>query len=223
MRSLLFPARPTIITLTNAYDRAADTWHRTISRIGFVDAYGEFLDRIGRHRLANQSNRLSVLDAGCGTAAFSLALGRRHSNADFDLLDISEGMLERAAQNLSAEGFASGQLCCDVRELANRAKRYDIVLSAHLIEHCDDPGCVVSALRDALRPGGLLIMVVSKPHWCTALVRLRWGHRAYRPKELTTLLRTHGFNGVQSYGFSSGPPKRLSAGYIAVKSQGLTA
>lgn len=213
MRSLLFPRRPAADALAAAYDRAARTWHRTISRIGFVDAYGELLDSLGRPSFAGKS----VLDAGCGTAAFSLAFGRRYPRASFDLLDVSEGMLDIATQNLAAEGLSGAGICCDVHDLAVRAKRYDVVLSAHLIEHCERPDHVLKALFDALRPGGSLIMVVSKPHWCTALVRMRWGHRAFRPREVESLLLNAGLRDIETHSFSAGPPKRLSAGYIAHK------
>ncbi len=201
-------------SLADAYDRAAATWHATISKFGFVEAYEDLLALAGRRLPAGNRHDLAVLDAGSGTAAFSLAFGRQFKSRRFDLLDVSPEMLQEGAQILAAEGFASRLLCCDIRSLAEAPKRYDVILSAHLIEHIDDIDAALSAFRSALRPGGTLVLVVSKPHWCTTLVRMRWGHRAYRPADMQAHLRANGFEAIETYSFPAGPPRRLSAGYI---------
>ncbi len=219
MRSIFVTGRPTVPALAAAYDRAAATWHRTIDKFGFVEAYGDLLDAAAG-RLPKRGKRLGVLDAGAGTAGFSLAFARHFGRADFDLLDVSNEMLLRGAQTLASEGLSCGRICSDVDALAQRPKRYDVVLSAHLIEHVEDAAKALSALRTALAPGGLLVLVVSKPHWCTALVRLRWKNRAYRPAEMQTLLARTGFEDIDTFAFSSGPPSRLSAGYIATVAKG---
>lgn len=204
-------------SLAEAYDRAAATWHATISKFGFVEAYEDLLSLAGQRLPADRIRDLKVLDAGAGTAAFSLAFSRLFACPSFDLLDLSPEMLERGAQTLAAQGLTSDRLCCDIRDLPARPKRYDVILSAHLIEHVGDINEALAAMRSALAPGGLLVLAVSKPHWCTALVRMRWGHRAYRPAEMRAHLHANGFDAVDTYSFASGPPKRLSAGYIATR------
>jgi len=190
-----------------------------ICKFGFVDAYGYLLDTAAADGVRPDSGRPRVLDAGSGTAAFALAFAHRFRKCEIDLLDLSGEMLTRGAETLRTEGLVPGLICGDVRSLPDRPQRYDIILSAHLIEHVENAGAVLSALRAALAPGGLLVLVVSKPHWCTALVRLRWGHRAYRPAEMTALLSASGFDNIRTVRFPSGPPSRLSAGYIARLSQ----
>ncbi|MCR9134395.1 MAG: class I SAM-dependent methyltransferase [Alphaproteobacteria bacterium] len=202
-------------SLAEAYDRVAATWHATICKFGFVEAYEDLLALAGRQVPDVNRRDLEVLDAGSGTAAFSLAFSRQFACHSFDLLDVSPEMLDRGAQTLAAEGVTSDRLCCDIRALPERPKRYDVILSAHLIEHVDDVDEALRAFRSVLSPGGLLVLVVSKPHWCTTLVRMRWGHRAYRPEEMQAHLRANGFRTVEPYSFTAGPPKRLSAGYIA--------
>jgi 2-polyprenyl-3-methyl-5-hydroxy-6-metoxy-1,4-benzoquinol methylase len=201
--------------LAAAYDRVAATWHATICKFGFVKAYGDLLELASRRFLTENMSDLNVLDAGSGTAGFSLAFAQQIGRASFDLLDVSNEMLRKGAHTLAVEGLPSDQICCDIADLPARPKRYDVILSAHLIEHVGDVGAVLEALRAALSPGGVLILVVSKPHWCTTLVRLRWGHRAYRPAEMETLLSASGFEDIETFSFSAGPPKRLSAGYVA--------
>ncbi len=219
MRTIFATGTPSVPALTTAYDRAATTWHRTISKFGFLEAYGDLLadaaDRLPRTELP-----LRVLDAGSGTAGFSVAFARRIGHAEFDLLDLSSEMLAKGAQTMAAEGMACNQICCDVSTLTQRRKRYDVVLSAHLIEHIDDAVSVLADLRSVLAPGGLVVLAVSKPHWCTALVRLRWKNRAYQPQEMRGLLELSGFEDIETFAFSSGPPSRLSAGYIASTPKG---
>lgn len=215
IRSIFASAGTKAPSLAEAYDRAAATWHATICKFGFVEAYEDLLTLAGRRISAAALRDLKVLDAGSGTAAFSLAFSRQFGCHSFDLLDVSPEMLEKGAQMLAAEGLTSNQLCCDICALADRPKRYDVILSAHLIEHIDDIDAALCALRSALLPGGILVLVVSKPHWCTTLVRMRWGHRAYRPTEMQTHLRANGFEDIDTFSFSAGPPKRLSAGYVA--------
>lgn len=215
MKAVLAPRRSSLAALSKAYDRAAETWHRGISRIGFIDAYDELVTALPD--VPAQPSGQFVLDAGCGTAGLALAFGKRYPDARFHLLDLSERMLELARRNLGKEGLVAGTICCDVNELPDPDQCYDVVVSAHLIEHCKDPRATLTRLWKALRPGGQLIMVVSKPHWCTALLRLRWGHRAFEPSEVESLLRVCGFEGVRIHVFSSGPPSRLSVGYAALK------
>ena len=215
MRSLFAPRNHTVEAITAAYDRAAAGWHATISKFGFIDAYGHLLDAVEGDCARECQGTPTVLDAGSGTAGFALAFAQRYEKSKIDLLDLSREMLARGAKTLRTRGLEPGLICDDIRALPDRSQRYDIILSAHLIEHVDDVRAVLSALRTALTPGGLLLLVVSKPHWCTALVRLRWGHRAYRPAEMTRLLSASGLEDIHTVSFPSGPPSRLSAGYIA--------
>lgn len=219
MRTFFAIGAPSVPALTTAYDRAATTWHRTISKFGFLEAYGDLLADAA-DRLPRTEQPLRVLDAGSGTAGFSVAFARQIGHAEFDLLDVSSEMLAKGALTMAVEGMACNQICCDVSTLTQRRNRYDVVLSAHLIEHIGDAATVLADLRSVLTPGGLVVLAVSKPHWCTALVRLRWKNRAYRPKEMRGLLEQSGFEDIETFAFSSGPPSRLSAGYIASAPKG---
>ncbi|MFL4470877.1 hypothetical protein ACERZ8_13650 [Tateyamaria armeniaca] len=58
-------------------------------------------------------------------------------------------------------------------------------------------------------------MAISKPHWCTALVRWRWGNAAYPPEHSRAMLERAGFTDIITHPFRTGPPSRVSCGYIA--------
>ena len=206
MFSLVAPSR-----LTAAYDKASGRWHDRLTALGFVAAY---------HALAEEGvqqggRAAAVLDAGCGTGGLSEAWvtkGGLARGGRLDLLDPSERMLEHASRRLA--GSAPRAIAGGIGSAALQENCYDVVLCAHVIEHLDDPFESLSWLRARLRPGGRMILVVSQPHWCTALVRLRWGSKAWKPQEVLGMLGEVGFRGAQVKRFAAGPPSRLSCGYL---------
>jgi 2-polyprenyl-3-methyl-5-hydroxy-6-metoxy-1,4-benzoquinol methylase len=201
------------VPLAGLYDQMAERWHGIQIRLGFVDALGGLLGRI-RNKIPG--GPLSVLDAGAGSAEFSLAFSQvRSSNVSFDLLDISSKMLDEGERRLRQRGHRPNCICGDVESRSWDNSRYDIVLVSHLLEHTKSPIETLQALHSALAPNGLLVLVANKPHWCTMLIRLRWGHRDFKPLQMEQMLVQAGFTDIFHHKFESGPPKRLSAGYIA--------
>lgn len=197
--------------LAARYDREAGIWHGMLRRLGYFEAYDDLAAAAPELRRAR-----SVLDVGCGSGAMALAAWKAGARpARFDLLDASERMLEIAAGHLAAVGAAPRALHMDLAALAVRDERYDAILSAHLIEHLPDAAGALALMRRALAPGGLLILSVSKPHWCTALVRLRWGSRAWREAEVLAMLAEAGFASAVALRYRRGPPSRTSLGYLA--------
>lgn len=92
---------------------------------------------------------------------------------------------------------------------------YDAVLSAHVVEHFPDPAAAIAWLVARLRPGGRLLLAVSRPHWCTMLLRLRWGNASIRPDRVVALLREAGLEDITVLPFAAGSPRRTSYGYTA--------
>jgi hypothetical protein len=66
-----------------------------------------------------------------------------------------------------------------------------------------------------LRPKGLLILSVSRPHWCSRLVWLSWRHRLFREAEMRVLLHEAGFDDLCCWRPTAGPPRRMSLAYAA--------
>lgn len=193
--------------LRAVYDAAAMGWQDGISRLGFLTAYSELMAHSPRPGPDAQ-----VLDVGTGTGAFATAWIARHGRPKaLTLTDISPAMLAAAAERLAPVRSLTVPLGTDMADVPPQ----DVVLCAHVIEHLDNPQAALTWLRDQLASGGTLIMAISKPHWCTALVRWRWGNAAFEPAQALQMLRDAGFVDVSAHAFSSGPPSRLSQGYIA--------
>ncbi|WP_299921306.1 class I SAM-dependent methyltransferase [uncultured Pelagimonas sp.] len=192
--------------MQSLYDDAASGWQSGIRKLTFDTAYQELV----RHpRVPVAHNR--VLDAGCGTGALAQAyLCQTHYDGEIDLLDLSHHMLAQAQASIPQANIlhgAVGDVPLD--------HRYDVILCAHVIEHCADPDAALRWLKSHLAPGGTLVLSVSRPHWCTTLVRWRWGHASYRPDQVVEMMQQSGFKNVNIAPFKSGPPSRLSSGYIA--------
>lgn len=179
--------------------------------LGYYDAYLGFLAEPG----SRPTSPPRVIDVGSGTGAFAEAwVAVNGPPEDLILLDPAAQMLARGATALSRFGVTPQTVAASVESAAELAPA-DEVLAAHLIEHADDPTALLRRLRTMTRPSGRLRLVVSKPHWCNALVWLKWRHRSYAPDIVRGLLRASGFDLESEYSFPSGPPSRTSRGYVA--------
>lgn len=211
MRHLLYNfARPRSATsgvLQRLYDSAASGWQDGIAQLGFIDAYAHLMAQVTQPHPAQ-----SVLDVGCGTGAFASAWTARHGPPEtLTLTDISPAMLKVAAARLPG---ARTQVAA-LGDPLDPAGPQDVVLCAHVIEHLSDPQQAVDWLFAQLAPGGTLILAISRPHWCTALVRWRWGNAAYTTTQATQMLARSGFDDIKTHPFPKGPPSRVSCGYSA--------
>jgi ubiquinone/menaquinone biosynthesis C-methylase UbiE len=178
--------------------------------LGYHDAYLGFL--------ASQTVRspagTRVLDIGCGTGAFADAWTAIHGpDQSMTLLDPSHEMLSRARAALHRRGLEA-EVTADRLEDHAPASPYQFLLAAHVIEHMGDPVAALTAMRALSGPGSRLWLIVSKPHWCNAIIWFQWRHRAYRPGEMRRFLASSGWEPEAEYSFPSGPPSRTSRGYL---------
>jgi 2-polyprenyl-3-methyl-5-hydroxy-6-metoxy-1,4-benzoquinol methylase len=157
-----------------------------------------------------------VLDAGCGTGAFATSWLAAGGSTDLTLLDASAAMLTRATARLAALGTKATAIQTTLDRFAP-AQPFQTILAAHVIEHCPDPGATFHHLAAWLQPGGRLILVISRPHWCNWLIWLRFHHRWFSATQVVQMARSAGLTHSLTHQFPSGPPSRTSLGYIFTK------
>jgi len=108
---------------------------------------------------------LTLLDAGCGTGAYSEAIVGKVGR--IEAIDLSKGMLAQARRKLAGAeaagriGFQEGSILA----LPFEAESFDAVMINQVVHHLGDAGEGYARLRAAvaefariLRPGGLLIV-----------------------------------------------------------------
>ncbi|RBW53297.1 bifunctional 2-polyprenyl-6-hydroxyphenol methylase/3-demethylubiquinol 3-O-methyltransferase UbiG [Ruegeria sp. A3M17] len=195
--------------LDQKYDAAAPGWADKMRLLGYFDAYLGFLsigsaDELGRNGL----------DVGCGTGAFAEARAVIQPEGRVTLLEPSGKMLNQARHALATRGVTS-QTSQSRLEDFQSTERFDCILAAHVLEHCDDATDALRHIRKRAAQAAKLWLVVSKPHWCNAIVWLQWRHRSYRPQQVAKMLKDAGWLLEAEHSFPTGPPSRTSRGYLA--------
>jgi demethylmenaquinone methyltransferase/2-methoxy-6-polyprenyl-1,4-benzoquinol methylase len=198
--------------LTLRYEAAAPSWGRRLAWLGFPAAYRAIVD--DARGLLPPTGPIRAIDLGAGDGAFAEALlAKLGSRLRLTLLDPSPAML-RAAENRLGPGRAAW-VTGDLQSSTLPQAWFDLVTAAHLLEHLPDPVAALAQIARLLRPGGTLILVVSRPHWCSRLVWLTWRHRRYREAEILRLLGGAGLVKARAWHPPAGPPRRLSLAYAA--------
>ncbi|MEE9427323.1 MAG: class I SAM-dependent methyltransferase [Paracoccaceae bacterium] len=198
--------------MAELYDGAASGWQAGIDRLGFDAAYENLTNCALTYQPIKSAERILDAGAGTGAAARMFATQSGRSDCQFDLLDPSKEMLAQAVQNIRGTTRA---VFGALGEPALAQQQYDRVLCAHVIEHCPDPQAQINWLFRRLHPNGTAVFAISKPHWCTALVRWRWGNSSFHPTLVRGMLETAGFTNIEICRHPSGPPSRVSCGYLA--------
>ncbi len=195
--------------LIGRYDLSARGWTEKLARIGYVTAYRDFLRACG----PDLKRGARICDMGCGSGVFAqAAIGKTGKAVDLTLVDPSAKMLEQASLALRTKvaTLSCHQLFLEQFEPRHR---FDLMLGAHVIEHCRNPQAALGKMYECLAPGGQMLLVISRPHWCQWLIWLRWRHRWYASEQIDRLARSAGLPAAEHHQFVAGPPSRTSFGY----------
>ncbi|MGW7259911.1 class I SAM-dependent methyltransferase [Streptomyces sp. NPDC054834] len=98
-----------------------------------------------------------ALDVGCGAGRFAEALALRGFNVDAVDRDAET---VAAARRLHREDAGAGRLhfrCADITRTPPRPATYDVISCIASLHHM--PFATLATLRDALRPGGVLLVL----------------------------------------------------------------
>jgi ubiquinone/menaquinone biosynthesis C-methylase UbiE len=151
---------------------------------------------------------LRVLDAGCGTGIVTLALRealvrRGLSPGTLHAFDLTPAMLERFRDTLRERAIAGVDLAqADVLELGTLPagwSGYDLVVTASMLEYLprDRLSAALSGLRSRLKPGGALVLFITRRNWLTRpLIGRWWRSNLYSEAEIRQALRDAGLESV---------------------------
>jgi 2-polyprenyl-3-methyl-5-hydroxy-6-metoxy-1,4-benzoquinol methylase len=201
--------------LDRRYDQAAASWQGRIAALGYPQAYAAAIALL----CPPMPPLPRVLDAGCGTGAFAEAFAQGHGRIGrLTLLDPSRVMLDTAASRLQPSAATLVTWCQSLQSL-QPGPGNDVILCAHVIEHCPDPVAALRSLGHSLAPKGALILIASRPHWCTFLLRLIWRHRSFAPARMLELIVAAGLVCRADMALPAGPPGRTSHAYLVTLTQ----
>jgi SAM-dependent methyltransferase len=147
-------------------------------------------------------SRLRVLDAGCGDGLLSLAMARRHPRWALVGVDLREDLLEGARRRAVARDLPNARFVPGDLEQPLPASGCDAALAVECLSEIPDDRRALRMMREALAPGGLLVVQVPERNWRPVLPgspgtwreQVRQGYTA---GELEAALREAGFEDVQ--------------------------
>ena len=145
------------MAISDAFDRAAPSYDALRRRLipCFDDFYEAALVLLGD--AAGKAPR--VLDLGAGTGLLAARVLERFPEAKVTLIDLSEGMLDRARCRFAALPSAQVTLVAADYTAGDLGGPFDAVVSALSIHHLEDPAkrALFRHVLQALRPGGVFV------------------------------------------------------------------
>ena len=101
----------------------------------------------------------AILIAGCGTGQQSIGTASRFSSCHVTSVDLSLASLAYAQRKSNELSFTNiDYLQADILHLHQMGKEFDIIESAGVLHHMDEPMAGWRVLVDLLKPGGLMMI-----------------------------------------------------------------
>jgi trans-aconitate methyltransferase len=148
------------------------------------------------------AGRLRLLDAGCGDGLLSLAMAKRHPAWALVGVDLREDLLDGARKRAVARGLPNARFVPGNLEQPLPERDRDAVTAVECLSEIPDDRQALRMMREALRPGGLIVVQVPERDWQPVLPgspgtwreQVRQGYTA---EQLQTLLEEVGFAEVE--------------------------
>ncbi len=139
-----------------AFDRAADSYQQ------FAVLQAEVCRRLLEKLEIVKISPKIILDAGTGTGSAVPALFARYKKSQVVTLDLSENMLQKAAQHggLLRSPIA---VCGDIEQLPFADDSFDLVFSSLSMQWCNDLNAAFIEAKRVLKPGGLYVFTTFGP------------------------------------------------------------
>ncbi len=137
-----------------------DLWSATYDRAGLQQTTYRPIHDAVLSRLEGLTPT-NVLDLGCGTGQLTQRLGEQFPESRIVGADLSDGMLERAAQRADADDAVANTgsfVRADAQRLPLASGSFDIITCTESFHWYDDQEAAVAEIARVLRPGGRLVI-----------------------------------------------------------------
>ena len=136
-----------------------------------------------------------------------------------DGVDLSLAMLRQAHRLLNQMGLQYTLTQQDVCTLQFPSATFDLVMSAHVLEHVSDPPAALWEMVRVLRPDAPLLLLVSQPGILTTFIQLRWRYVAHTANQIKQWINEAGVRDVHIYPLQGVLPSRTSLAYLGFKAE----
>lgn len=159
----------------------------------WLNGYGRAVNYIIKQLPFEQNQFINVLDAGCGTGLYSVAILKHYPNARVIAFDLNEKMLEKIKLNLEKENLMNRIeiFTADITMYASQEK-LDLIITGGVLEYVDIAGAVNNLSR-YLKNGGYFINSPVKDNFLGRMSGKLAGLKPYSEKENTEAFTKNGF------------------------------
>jgi ubiquinone/menaquinone biosynthesis C-methylase UbiE len=173
------------------YTRLADSYDVTLTLAGYKMAVEYFI----KHIPLETSKVIRILDAGCGTGFYSLALLRRFPNCRIVAFDLNREMIEKLKEKIDKKGITNRieVFRADmVSPLPLDPDQFDLIVTAGVLEYVRIEEAV-NNLSLYLKKGGYWINSPIKTNLFGKIVGKMYKLRPYSRKKNIEVFRRTGF------------------------------
>jgi 16S RNA G1207 methylase RsmC len=174
------------------YSRLADSYDVTLTLAGYKMAVEYFIKNIP----FETSRAIQILDAGCGTGFYSLALLRRFPNSRIVAFDLNREMIEKLKEKISKKRIANriDVFRADMIEpLPLEAGQFDLIVTAGVLEYVRIQEAVRN-LRHYLKGGAYWINSPIVSNLFGKIVGKMYKLRPYSRHKNIDVFRSNGFS-----------------------------
>lgn len=141
-----------------------------------------------------------ILDAGCGSGLYSIAILKKFPNAQIVAFDLNQGMTEKMKSNLIRHGYESRATVFvgDVLENINTSERnFDLVITGGVLEYVAIDKAVQNLAR-YLRNEGYFLNSPVRDNWLGKLLAKWFGFTPHSSEKNISAFEQNGLNLLKS-------------------------